>query len=127
MQSKSEEVAAIVAELEAENAALLKHIDYLRAVMDRGLSTVMAPASGVFVPLPPPKEIAFGQRWALVFTIGPDNPHTPSLDRLFCELHQAGGKSNSYLPIYDMPFGHDELPEHAFYLGTVPPTPGDKV
>jgi hypothetical protein len=117
MESKSHQVAAIVAELEEETASLRKHIEYLRGVMDKGMAAVMALESGVLVPLPPPKELAFGQRWALVFTIGPNYPSKPSLGDLFCRLEQPGGKSEGYLPINDMPFGPDELPEYALYLG----------
>jgi hypothetical protein len=117
MQSNSEQVAAIVAELEQENDGLRKHIEYLRGVIERGVGAVMAPESGVFILLPPPPKVAFGQRWALVFTIEPNTPAKPSINDVCCQLHQAGGKSEGYLPIYDMPFGSDELPKHAFYLG----------
>ncbi len=117
MQTKSEQVAAIVAELEEEIADLHKHIEYLRTVMNKGLVAVMAPGSNVLVPLPTPKEIAFGQRWAIVFTIGPNNIHEPSLDNLFCPLRQPNGESYAYLTNNDMSFGLEELPELGIYLG----------
>ena len=79
MATTSEKIAALAVELENENAALRQRVSELQSIISEGIQQ-NSNCPGVLVALTPPSSIAFGQRWAIVFTIGPNNTHDPSLD-----------------------------------------------
>lgn len=116
MTTTSEKIAALAVELEKENAALRQRVSELQSLISDGIQQ-NSNCPGVLVALTPPSSIAFGQRWAIVFTIGPNNTRSPSLDDLFCPINTPDGKRESYLPMYET-FSPDELPSIAYFLGT---------
>jgi len=103
MTTTSEKIAALAVELENENAALRQRVLELQSIISEGIQQ-NSNCPGVLVALTPPSSIAFGQRWAIVFTIGPNNTHDPSLDNL---------PTNT-----ELSFDLNELPRCGLYLGT---------
>ena len=117
MTTTSEKIAALAVELENENAALRQRVSELQSIISEGIQQ-NSNCPGVLVALTPPSSIAFGQRWAIVFTIGPNNTHDPSLDNLFCPVYHPGDNPREYLTNTELSFDLNELPRCGLYLGT---------
>lgn len=117
MATTSEKIAALAVELENENAALRQRVSELQSIISEGIQQ-NSNCPGVLVALTPPSSIAFGQRWAIVFTIGPNNTHDPSLDNLFCPVYHPGDNPREYLTNTELSFDLNELPRCGLYLGT---------
>jgi len=117
MTTTSEKIAALAVELENENAALRQRVLELQSIISEGIQQ-NSNCPGVLVALTPPSSIAFGQRWAIVFTIGPNNTHDPSLDNLFCPVYHPGDNPREYLTNTELSFDLNELPRCGLYLGT---------
>ena len=117
MTTTSEKIAALAVELEKENAALRQRVLELQSIISEGIQQ-NSNCPGVLVALTPPSSVAFGQRWAIVFTIGPNNTHDPSLDNLFCPVYHPGDNPREYLTNTELSFDLNELPRCGLYLGT---------
>jgi len=117
MTTTSEKIAALAVELENENAALRQRVLELQSIISEGIQQ-NSNCPGVLVALTPPSSVAFGQRWAIVFTIGPNNTHDPSLDNLFCPVYHPGDNPREYLTNTELSFDLNELPRCGLYLGT---------
>lgn len=117
MTTTSEKIAALAVELENENAALRQRVLELQSIISEGIQQ-NSNCPGVLVALTPPSSIAFGQRWAIVFTIGPNNTRDPSLDNLFCPVYHPGDNPREYLTNTELSFDLNELPRCGLYLGT---------
>lgn len=113
----SETIAALAVELENENAALRQRVSELQSIISEGIKQ-NSNCPGVLVALTPPSSIAFGQRWAIVFTIGPNNTYDPSLDNLFCPVYHPSTDTREYLSNTKLSFDLDELPRCGLFLGT---------
>ena len=116
MTTTSEKIAALAVELENENAALRQRVLELQSIISEGIQQ-NSNCPGVLVALTPPSSIAFGQRWAIVFTIGPNNTRDPSLDNLFCPVYHPGDNPREYLTNTELSFDLNELPRCGLYLG----------
>ena len=116
MTTTSEKIAALAVELENENAALRQRVLELQSIISEGIQQ-NSNCPGVLVALTPPSSIAFGQRWAIVLTIGPNNTHDPSLDNLFCPVYHPGDNPREYLTNTELSFDLNELPRCGLYLG----------
>lgn len=117
MTTTSEKIAALAVELENENAALRQRVSELQSIISEGIQQ-NSNCPGVLVALTPPSSIAFGQRWAIVFTIGPNNEFDPTLDNLFCRVHHPSKASREWLTNTELSFDLKELPRCGLYLGT---------
>lgn len=93
------------------------YLSELQSIISEGIQQ-NSNCPGVLVALTPPSSIAFGQRWAIVFTIGPNNTHDPSLDNLFCPVYHPGDNPREYLTNTELSFDLNELPRCGLYLGT---------
>ena len=117
MTTTSEKIAALAVELENENAALRQRVSELQGIISEGIQQ-NSNCPGVLVALTPPSSIAFGQRWAIVFTIGPNNELDPTLDNLFCPVFHPSEDPREYLTNTELSFDLNELPRCGLYLGT---------